>query len=173
MSGREMLAEADLIRAVNVHVRNSPRRLHRVCVCVCRHNFVQQGTQHVIDACVQHGVRALVYTSTYNTVFVGQEMHDCDDLPAAPLELHVDKCDACACACACAVCPCDACAVCCVCPCDVCAVLCVCACVCAPPLTRVCVRAQLQQKQSRGRSDGAARRRHQDTQARQHPVRGV
>ncbi|XP_033847523.1 short-chain dehydrogenase/reductase family 42E member 1 [Periophthalmus magnuspinnatus] len=67
MSGREQL-NWQLIEAVNV-----------------------QGTQNVLKACVEHGVSRLVYTSTFNVVFGGQEIENGDEsLPYLPLHLHPD-----------------------------------------------------------------------------------
>lgn len=67
MSGREQLNRR-LIEAVNVH-----------------------GTENVLRACVEHGVSRLVYTSTFNVVFGGQEIKNGDErLPYLPLHLHPD-----------------------------------------------------------------------------------
>jgi len=67
MSGREQL-KRDLNEAVNV-----------------------QGTQNILKACIQHGVSRLVYTSTFNVVFGGQEIENGDEsLPYLPLHLHPD-----------------------------------------------------------------------------------
>lgn len=67
MSGREQL-NWDLIEAVNV-----------------------QGTKNILRACVEQGVSRLVYTSTFNVVFGGQEIKNGDeDLPYLPLHLHPD-----------------------------------------------------------------------------------
>nr|XP_061820549.1 short-chain dehydrogenase/reductase family 42E member 1-like [Nerophis lumbriciformis]XP_061820550.1 short-chain dehydrogenase/reductase family 42E member 1-like [Nerophis lumbriciformis] len=67
MSGREQL-NRDLIEAVNVG-----------------------GTQNVIKACLECGVPRLVYTSTFNVVFGGQEIRNGDEgLPYLPLHLHPD-----------------------------------------------------------------------------------
>lgn len=32
------------------------------------------GTQNIIDACVENGIQNLVYTSSYNAVFHGQQL---------------------------------------------------------------------------------------------------
>jgi nucleoside-diphosphate-sugar epimerase len=49
------------------------------------------GTMNVINACAAVGVRGLVYTSTFNVVFGGQEIHNgTEDLPYFPLHRHVD-----------------------------------------------------------------------------------
>jgi len=49
------------------------------------------GTQNVVDACDAAGVKALVYTSSYNVVYGGQEIDGGDeDTPAHPLERHTD-----------------------------------------------------------------------------------
>uniref|UniRef100_A0A671N378 Short chain dehydrogenase/reductase family 42E, member 1 n=1 Tax=Sinocyclocheilus anshuiensis TaxID=1608454 RepID=A0A671N378_9TELE len=67
MSGREQL-NRKLIEEVNV-----------------------QGTENILRACVAHRVPRLVYTSTYNVVFGGQEIKDGDEsLPYLPLHLHPD-----------------------------------------------------------------------------------
>lgn len=67
MSGREQL-NRHLIEAVNV-----------------------QGTENVLQACVEHGVSRLVYTSTFNVVFGGQVIENGDEsLPYLPLHLHPD-----------------------------------------------------------------------------------
>lgn len=67
MSGREQL-NRDLIEAVNV-----------------------QGTHNVLEACVEHRVSRLVYTSTFNVVFGGQVIENGDEsLPYLPLHLHPD-----------------------------------------------------------------------------------
>lgn len=58
------------------------------------------GTQNIVDACRAHGVRALVYVSTYNVVFRGQEIVAGDEsLPYVERGQHVDaysrtKCEA-------------------------------------------------------------------------------
>jgi len=50
-----------------------------------------KGTENVLKACLSAGVRGLVYTSTYNVVFGGQEIIDGDEsLPYFPLDQHVD-----------------------------------------------------------------------------------
>ncbi|ODN00943.1 Short-chain dehydrogenase/reductase family 42E member 1, partial [Orchesella cincta] len=50
-----------------------------------------KGTSNVVKACLSAGVRGLVYTSTYNVVFGGQEIIDGDEtLPYFPLHQHVD-----------------------------------------------------------------------------------
>ena len=49
------------------------------------------GTKNVIQACTSAGVQGLVYTSSYNVVFGGQEIRDGDEsLPYFPLHKHVD-----------------------------------------------------------------------------------
>jgi nucleoside-diphosphate-sugar epimerase len=50
------------------------------------------GTKNVLKACVACGVAALVYTSTFNVVFGGQEIVEGreEDLPYFPLDKHVD-----------------------------------------------------------------------------------
>lgn len=50
------------------------------------------GTCHVLDSCIKFGVGRLVYTSTYNVVFGGQEIRDGNEaLPYFPLEKHIDS----------------------------------------------------------------------------------
>lgn len=50
-----------------------------------------QGTQNILRACVEHRVPRLVYTSTFNVVFVGQVIEDGDEsLPYLPLHLYPD-----------------------------------------------------------------------------------
>lgn len=67
MSGREQLNRR-LIEAVNV-----------------------EGTRNVLKACLEHRVSRLVYTSTFNVVFGGQEIVNGDEsLPYLPLHLHPD-----------------------------------------------------------------------------------
>jgi sterol-4alpha-carboxylate 3-dehydrogenase (decarboxylating) len=51
------------------------------------------GTRHVVDACVQHGVRALVYTSSASVVFEGKDLFLVDeDTPYAskPLDFYTE-----------------------------------------------------------------------------------
>ncbi|KAL8487117.1 hypothetical protein ACS0TY_023697 [Phlomoides rotata] len=49
------------------------------------------GTCHVIDACLEHGVKRLVYVSTYNVVYGGQQIINGNEaLPYFPLDNHVD-----------------------------------------------------------------------------------
>lgn len=67
MSGREQL-NRKLIEEVNI-----------------------DGTENVIQACVDRGVPRLVYTSTFNVVFGGQVIENGDEtLPYLPLHLHPD-----------------------------------------------------------------------------------
>lgn len=67
MSGREQL-NRKLIEEVNV-----------------------KGTENILRACVAHGVPRLIYTSTFNVVFGGQEIKNGDEsLPYLPLHLHPD-----------------------------------------------------------------------------------
>ncbi|CAH2324040.1 short-chain dehydrogenase reductase family 42E member 1 isoform X1 [Pelobates cultripes] len=50
------------------------------------------GTNNLIQACINKGVGRLVYTSTFNVVFGGQEINDGDEsLPYLPLHLHPDN----------------------------------------------------------------------------------
>ncbi|KAF7817700.1 short-chain dehydrogenase/reductase family 42E member 1 [Senna tora] len=49
------------------------------------------GTCHVLDACLHHGIKRLVYVSTYNVVFGGQQIINGNEtLPYFPLDDHVD-----------------------------------------------------------------------------------
>lgn len=49
------------------------------------------GTCHVIDACIENGVKRLVYVSTYNVVFGGKEILNGNEaLPYFPIDDHVD-----------------------------------------------------------------------------------
>ncbi|KAI5665017.1 hypothetical protein M9H77_24340 [Catharanthus roseus] len=49
------------------------------------------GTCHVLDACTDHGIRRLVYVSTYNVVFGGKEIVNGNEtLPYFPMDDHVD-----------------------------------------------------------------------------------
>ncbi|XP_062222202.1 uncharacterized protein LOC133921376 [Phragmites australis] len=49
------------------------------------------GTCNVLDACHEHGVRRLVYVSTYNVVFGGEPIVNGNEaLPYFPIEDHVD-----------------------------------------------------------------------------------
>lgn len=49
------------------------------------------GTCHVLDACLEFGVRRLIYMSTYNVVFGGQEIVNGNEgLPYLPIDDHVD-----------------------------------------------------------------------------------
>ena len=49
------------------------------------------GTCNVLDACQEHGVRRLVYVSTYNVVFGGKPIVNGNEaLPYFPIEDHVD-----------------------------------------------------------------------------------
>ena len=49
------------------------------------------GTCNVLDACHEHGVRRLVYVSTYNVVFGGKPIVNGNEaLPYFPIEDHVD-----------------------------------------------------------------------------------
>ncbi|KAL7261560.1 hypothetical protein ACSBR1_000073 [Camellia fascicularis] len=49
------------------------------------------GTCHVFEACVEHGVKRLVYVSTYNVVFGGKEIINGNEtLPYFPLDDYVD-----------------------------------------------------------------------------------
>lgn len=49
------------------------------------------GTCHVLDACLEHGVKRLVYVSTYNVVYGGQQIINGNEaLPYFPLDDHVD-----------------------------------------------------------------------------------
>ncbi|CDP07258.1 unnamed protein product [Coffea canephora] len=49
------------------------------------------GTCHVLDACLHQGIARLVYVSTYNVVFGGQEIVNGNEtLPYFPMDHHVD-----------------------------------------------------------------------------------
>lgn len=49
------------------------------------------GTCHVLDACLEHGIKRLVYVSTYNVVFGGKEIVNGNEtLPYFPMDDHVD-----------------------------------------------------------------------------------
>ncbi|KAK7283808.1 hypothetical protein RIF29_13554 [Crotalaria pallida] len=49
------------------------------------------GTCHVLDACLDLGIKRLVYCSTYNVVFGGQEIFNGNEaLPYFPIDNHVD-----------------------------------------------------------------------------------
>ena len=49
------------------------------------------GTCHVLDACHENGVKRLVYASTSNVVFAGNEIVNGNEkLPYVPLDNHVD-----------------------------------------------------------------------------------
>ncbi|KAL6317312.1 hypothetical protein AAG906_030065 [Vitis piasezkii] len=50
------------------------------------------GTCHILDACIEFGIKRLVYTSTYNVVFGGKEILNGNEaLPYFPLDDHVDS----------------------------------------------------------------------------------
>ncbi|KAF5194949.1 3 beta-hydroxysteroid dehydrogenase type [Thalictrum thalictroides] len=67
MSGKEML-QAGRIDEVNIN-----------------------GTCHVLDACLDFGIKRLVYVSTYNVVFGGKEIVNGNEgLPYFPIDDHVD-----------------------------------------------------------------------------------
>nr|UGC00582.1 3betaHSD2 [Apocynum venetum] len=49
------------------------------------------GTCHILDACIDRGIRRLVYVSTYNVVFGGKEIvNGNESLPYFPMDDHVD-----------------------------------------------------------------------------------
>ncbi|XP_041017759.1 short-chain dehydrogenase/reductase family 42E member 1 [Juglans microcarpa x Juglans regia] len=49
------------------------------------------GTCHILDACLEYGIKRLVYVSTYNVVFGGKEIVNGNEaLPYFPLDDHVD-----------------------------------------------------------------------------------
>ncbi|GCC28077.1 hypothetical protein chiPu_0006503 [Chiloscyllium punctatum] len=50
------------------------------------------GTRKVIDVCLHRNIPCLIYTSTVNVVFGGQQIHqgDEDTVPYVPLDKHVD-----------------------------------------------------------------------------------
>ncbi|KAL7085719.1 hypothetical protein ACP275_14G296300 [Erythranthe tilingii] len=50
------------------------------------------GTCHILDSCLEKGVSRLVYVSTYNVVFGGQEITNGNEaLPYFPIDDHVDS----------------------------------------------------------------------------------
>ncbi|EPS73546.1 hypothetical protein M569_01206, partial [Genlisea aurea] len=50
------------------------------------------GTCHVLHACLEHGVKRLVYVSSYNVVFGGKEIVNGNEaLPYFPIDDHVDS----------------------------------------------------------------------------------
>jgi len=68
MSGREMM-QREKTRRINV-----------------------EGTQNLIDACIEMSVSSLIYTSTYNVVFGGQPLPNQDEsTPYFPLDKHPDE----------------------------------------------------------------------------------
>lgn len=49
------------------------------------------GTCQILEACAEHGIKRLVYVSTYNVVFGGKEIVNGDErLPYFPMDDHVD-----------------------------------------------------------------------------------
>eukprot|EP00057_Strongylocentrotus_purpuratus_P005680 XP_003731543.1 PREDICTED: short-chain dehydrogenase/reductase family 42E member 1 [Strongylocentrotus purpuratus] len=63
MSGREMMKASDFIESINVG-----------------------GTENIVEACIKQNVPRLVYTSTHNVVFAGQDIENGDEsLPLLPL----------------------------------------------------------------------------------------
>ncbi|KAK6939187.1 3-beta hydroxysteroid dehydrogenase/isomerase [Dillenia turbinata] len=49
------------------------------------------GTCHLLEACIEHGIGRLVYVSTYNVVFGGEEIVNGNEaLPYYPINDHVD-----------------------------------------------------------------------------------
>ncbi|KAA8514743.1 hypothetical protein F0562_017922 [Nyssa sinensis] len=49
------------------------------------------GTCHLLEACVEYGIKRLVYVSTYNVVFGGKEIVNGNEtLPYFPMDDHVD-----------------------------------------------------------------------------------
>ncbi|KAF8409881.1 hypothetical protein HHK36_002399 [Tetracentron sinense] len=49
------------------------------------------GTCHILDACLEFGIKRLVYVSTYNVVFGGKEILNGNEaLPYFPIDDHVD-----------------------------------------------------------------------------------
>ncbi|XP_030854737.1 short-chain dehydrogenase/reductase family 42E member 1 [Strongylocentrotus purpuratus] len=68
MSGREMMKASDFIESINVG-----------------------GTENIVEACIKQNVPRLVYTSTHNVVFAGQDIENGDEsLPLLPLSAHKD-----------------------------------------------------------------------------------
>lgn len=50
------------------------------------------GTCNVLDACLEFGVKRLIYVSTYNVVFGGREIVNGNEaLPYFPIDEHVDS----------------------------------------------------------------------------------
>lgn len=50
------------------------------------------GTQNIIDACLEYGVKYLIYTSTYNVVFGGNEIVNGDEnMPVYDYKKHSDR----------------------------------------------------------------------------------
>ena len=50
------------------------------------------GTCHVLDACLDYGIKRIVYVSTHNVVFGGNEIVNGNEaLPYFPIDLHVDS----------------------------------------------------------------------------------
>lgn len=50
------------------------------------------GTCHLLDVCLDHGIGRLVYVSTYNVVFGGKEIVNGDErLPYFPMDDHADS----------------------------------------------------------------------------------
>ncbi|OVA00677.1 3-beta hydroxysteroid dehydrogenase/isomerase [Macleaya cordata] len=50
------------------------------------------GTCHVLDACLEFGIKRLVYVSTYNVVFGGKEIVNGNEaLPYFPIDDHIDS----------------------------------------------------------------------------------
>lgn len=49
------------------------------------------GTCHIIDACLHHHIKRLVYVSTPNVVYGGKEiLNGNENLPYFPIDDHVD-----------------------------------------------------------------------------------
>jgi len=49
-------------------------------------------TSHLLDVCVEHGVKAFVFTASVNTMFVGEPMlGTTEDEPYPPLEKYIDS----------------------------------------------------------------------------------
>ncbi|GMH30730.1 hypothetical protein Nepgr_032573 [Nepenthes gracilis] len=55
------------------------------------HNVNIDGTCHILEACIKFGIKRLVYVSTYNVVFGGNEIVNGNEaLPYFPVDGHVD-----------------------------------------------------------------------------------
>jgi nucleoside-diphosphate-sugar epimerase len=56
------------------------------------HDINIQGTKNVIELCQRFNIQGLIYTSTYNVIFGGQEIVNGDEtMPYFPLNSHPDQ----------------------------------------------------------------------------------